>query len=146
MLAKCSENVLVALLLALSNLLLVPTLSSHVELTDYIFDVLVIITDSVTEEICSQCIQILHGRNRSNDPRLHYVFGYSNRVEGGWLQSVANPPNQSGSRIEDPQQATPARLPYALRKWEMVQEATPLIAENDTSLSLTLFGTREVVF
>lgn len=135
-----------ALLLALSNLLLIPSLSSHVELTDYILDVLTIITDSVAEEIRSQCIQILHDRNHSKDPRLQYVFGYSNRVESEWLQSVANPPNQSGFRIEDPQHATPARLPYSLRKWEMVQEATPLIAENDTSLSLTLFGTREVVF
>lgn len=133
-------------MLALSNLLLIPSLSAHVDIADYVFDVLTIITDSVAEEICFQCIQILRDRNHAKDPRLQYIFGYSNRVEGEWLQSVASPPNQSGFRIEDPQQATPARLPYALRRWEMVQEATPLIAENDTSLSLTLFGTREVVF
>lgn len=135
-----------ALLLALSNLLLLPSLSAHVEIADYVFDVLAIITDSVSDEICLQCIQILRDRNHAKDPRLQYIFGYNNRVEGEWLQSVVNPPHQSGSKMEDSQQATPPRLPYALRRWEMVQEATPLIAENDTSLSLTLFGTREVVF
>ena len=135
-----------ALLLALSNLLQLPSLSAHKEIADYVFDVLAIITDTVTDEICFQCLQILRDQNHAKDPRLQFIFGYSNRVEGEWLQSITNPSYQSGSRVEDPQQATLAGLPYALRRWEMVQEATPLIAENDTSLSLTLFGTREVVF
>lgn len=141
--AKCPESVLVALLLALSNLLLLPSLSAHAEITDYIFDVLAIITDTVTDEARFQCIQVLRNRNQTKDPRLQYIFGCSDRVEGEWLQSLATPP---GSRMEDTQRAPSARLPYPLRRWEMVQEATPLIAENDTSLSLTLFGTREVVF
>lgn len=133
-------------MLAMSNLLLLPSLSTHVEIADYVYDVLAIIADSIPDEICLQCIQTLRDQNHAKDPRLQYIFGYSNRIEGEWLRSVTNPPYQSGSRIEDAHQAIPTRLPYTLRRWEMVQEATPLIAENDTSLSLTLFGAREVVF
>jgi mediator of RNA polymerase II transcription subunit 12 len=33
--------------------------------------------------------------------------------------------------------------PYPLRRWEMLGEPTPNIGENDTSLSLTLFGARK---
>jgi mediator of RNA polymerase II transcription subunit 12 len=33
--------------------------------------------------------------------------------------------------------------PFALRRWEMLGEPTPNVGENDTSLSLTLFGARK---
>lgn len=135
-----------ALLLALSNLLLLPPISTHEDIADYVFDVLAILTDSVTDEVRSQCIQILRDRNQVKDSRLQFIFGYSERVEGEWLQSLTTPPYQPGSRAEETQQAAPIKLPYTVRRWEMVQEATPLIAENDASLSLTLFGAREVVF
>ena len=36
-------------------------------------------------------------------------------------------------------------LPFPLRRWEMVQDATPIIGENDTCLSLSLFGARKSV-
>lgn len=146
-LAKCPESVLVALLLALSNLLLLPSLSSHSDIANYAMDVLAIIADSVTEEARSQCIQALRDRNQAQDPRLQFIFGYSYRVEGEWLQSFPASPSQSGCKAEEMQRGQlPVRIPYVLRRWEMVQEATPLMGENDTSLSLSLFGAREVVF
>ena len=29
--------------------------------------------------------------------------------------------------------------PFVMRRWEMLSESTPIVGENDTSLSLTLF-------
>jgi hypothetical protein len=113
-------------------------------------------TDSATDEIRSKCIQVLIEKNQAKDPRLHFIFGFCDKLEGEWLQSFSFPSSssssalasQSGARGEEPQRAPPPtnKSPFHVRKWEMVQEATPLIAENDTSLSLTLFGAREVVF
>ncbi|KAK4495399.1 hypothetical protein PRZ48_013730 [Zasmidium cellare] len=35
-------------------------------------------------------------------------------------------------------------VPYPLRRWEIMSDATPTVGDNDTSLSLTLFGARKV--
>ncbi len=35
--------------------------------------------------------------------------------------------------------------PFRIRRWEMMHDVTPLSAENDTSISLTLFGARRSV-
>ena len=48
-------------------------------------------------------------------------------------------PNLSFSMTEQPSER------FQLRKWEMVQDTAPLVTENDTSLSLTLFGARKSV-
>jgi hypothetical protein len=145
-LARCPDNILVALLLTLSNLLLLPWLSAQAEIADHVFDVLAIITDSLTDEVRSQCIRVLRDRNQTKDSRLHFVFGHCEKSECGWLQSLLTSSHQLGSKGEETQQTPRAKFPYPLRRWEMVQEATPLVAENDTSISLALFGAREVVF
>ena len=41
--------------------------------------------------------------------------------------------------------ANESTQPFPLRKWEMMQDTTPLVMENDTSLSLALFGARKTV-
>ncbi|KAF2163113.1 hypothetical protein M409DRAFT_68735 [Zasmidium cellare ATCC 36951] len=35
-------------------------------------------------------------------------------------------------------------VPFPLRRWEIMSDATPAVGDNDTSLSLTLFGARKV--
>ncbi|KXT00562.1 hypothetical protein AC578_5231 [Pseudocercospora eumusae] len=35
-------------------------------------------------------------------------------------------------------------MPFALRRWEIMSDATPMVGDNDTSLSLSLFGARKV--
>ena len=56
-----------------------------------------------------------------------------------WLH-ITGPGNMSTSLAEN---LTP--IPFPFRRWEMVQDATPTIGENDTSLSLTFFGARKAV-
>ncbi|CAK1359716.1 unnamed protein product [Cercospora beticola] len=41
-------------------------------------------------------------------------------------------------------QGEPKVVPYTLRRWEMMSDATPSMGDNDTSLSLGLFGARKV--
>ncbi len=35
-------------------------------------------------------------------------------------------------------------MPFPLRRWEIMPDPTPVMGENDTSLSLGLFGARRV--
>lgn len=35
-------------------------------------------------------------------------------------------------------------VPFPLRRWEIMSDATPMVGDNDTSLSLSLFGARKV--
>lgn len=37
------------------------------------------------------------------------------------------------------------RQAFPIRRWETLPDATPLMTENDTSISLTLFGARKAV-
>ncbi|KAI5357591.1 Putative mediator complex, subunit Med12 [Septoria linicola] len=41
-------------------------------------------------------------------------------------------------------QGDPKVVPYMLRRWELMSDATPSMGDNDTSLSLGLFGARKV--
>ncbi len=147
---KISQNTLARLLITLSILLVNPILSSHPTLPSYIFDTLAYLTDLQTEETRSHCIRILRDQQRTKDPRLLFLFGYSESIENEWLQFVANPvsialdPRATAAALTAAV-ATPTMQPFPLRRWEMMQDATPLVTENDTSLSLTLFGARKAV-
>ena len=46
----------------------------------------------------------------------------------------------SSSRMDDNTKYTP----FSLRRWEIIPDATPSVGENDTCLSLSLFGARKV--
>ena len=149
---KFSQNTLARLLITLSILLVNPILSSHPTLPSYIFDTLTCLTDLQTEETRSHCIRILRDQQRTKDPRLLFLFGYSESTENEWLQLVANPiskaldPRATGAALGSAATiATPTTQPFPLRRWEMMQDATPLVTENDTSLSLTLFGARKAI-
>jgi len=43
-----------------------------------------------------------------------------------------------------PQQQKPLIVPYPIRHWEILPDAAPVLGENDTSLSLSLFGARRI--
>ena len=146
---KFPQSILARLLTSLSMLLINPAVSSHPILPSYIFDTLAILTDLQTEETRSRCIRTLRDQQRTKDPRLLFLFGYTESIENEWLQLVPNPNSTaSDARATGPAiagSATPATQAFPLRRWEMMQDATPLITENDTSLSLTLFGARKAV-
>lgn len=144
-LSRGSENGIISLVVALSLLLTHPSLHSCSELAEHVFDVLVLITDSLTDETRSQCFRTLRDKHRLKDPRLIFIFGYPENIESEWLQLSTASWAPSAIKSEGSTRSPMISHPFPLRKWEMMQEATPLTTENDTSLSLTLFGTRRAV-
>ena len=149
---KFSQIILGRLLVALSLLLIHPVMASHLTLPSYIFDTLALLTDLQSEETRSRCIRTLRDHHRTKDPRLLFLFGYSESIENEWLQllttatSTACESKAGGAGpVSTPLATSTTMQPFALRRWEMMQDATPMVTENDTSLSLTLFGARKAV-
>lgn len=145
--SKYPENTLISLLLAFSLLLIHPCLISRPDLAEHVFDVLTLLTDSLPDDARTQCIRTLRDQHHSQDPRLLFIFGFSSSIDSEWLQlsTTSSWPPSSAARTEESHPPAITRQPFHLRRWEMMQDATPLVTENDTSLSLTLFGARKAV-
>lgn len=143
--AKLSENNIVQLLVTLSLLLTHESLCSLQNLSEHVLDVLAILTDSLSEDTRSQCVRLLRDQYRTRDPRLLFLFGYSENAEGEWLQLMTSSLSASTAKNEGLVGPSESTQPFPFRKWEMMQDTTPLITENDTSLSLALFGARKTV-
>lgn len=140
---KSSQSFLFHLLMCLSLLLIHPILTSSYGLSNRIHDVLTLFSDSISDDTRSRCVRCLRDHHRTRDPRLRFIFGYSDVVESERLQFITKPLSAAESSLEGSTTAHPN--PYPLRRWEMMQDATPVATENDTSLSLTLFGSRKSV-
>ena len=144
---KFSQNTLYHIIMPLALLLIHPLLTSHPNLSNQIFDVLSLLSDSLSDDNRSRCIRALRDYHQTRDPRLRFIFGYAETVEKEWLQLVTKSTSAANeTKAEGTAAATStSTLPYSLRRWEMMQDATPVATENDTSLSLTLFGARKSV-
>lgn len=81
------------------------------------------------------------------DPRPDYLLGPSDKEASEYFHLIAHDFTSSGAR-RNPQavHTSPiqkhARTDFSFRKWEMMPDATSVPAENDTSLSMVLFGAR----
>ena len=139
------------ILVDLSLLMINPTLNCYPTLVTDIFDAIAVLSDSLTFESRLLCIYTIRDQHQLRDPRLQFLIGYSNDIEGDRLHLVTNvspststfTPNSNFYNANKPN--TTASIPLSLRKWEMVQDATPMVGENDTSLSLSLFGARKAI-
>ena len=140
------QSTLIQLHLSLTFLLIHPALNTNTSVTSRLHDTLLVLSDSLSEESRANCIRTLRDY-KIRDPRVCFVFGYSEPTDDEWLQAVTNPSTRSDSRPAGPssEQMLRAMQPYPVRRWEMMQDATPLMGVNDTSLSLTLFGARKAV-
>ncbi|KAL8733619.1 MAG: hypothetical protein Q9166_002029 [cf. Caloplaca sp. 2 TL-2023] len=130
-----SEDVITQLLILLSLLLVHPFPTTYAYLSNDIYDFLTVISDFIPPTIQARCIHILHHQHRLKDSRLHYVFAFSDATENTWLQLSTG---KSSVRH-------PASHHFPIRRWETMQDATPLMTENDTSISLSLFGVKKSV-
>lgn len=137
---RFSQSALFQILISLSRLLIHPFLAFHPTLPSYLFDTLALLSDSFSEDTRTRCIRTLRDRHHSQDPRLRFIFGYPETVDSEWLQLVTK-----SSTIAEAKSEGVVMQPYSLRRWEMMQDATPISTENDTSVSLTLFGARKSV-
>ena len=139
-----SQNTLYHILISLALLLIHPFLAFHPNLTNQLCDVLSLLSDCLSVDTRSRCIRALRDHHQTKDPRLRFIFGYPETVEKESLQLVTKSTSPSDGRGESAA-ATTSTKSFALRRWEMMQDATPVGTENDTSLSLTLFGARKSI-
>jgi mediator of RNA polymerase II transcription subunit 12, fungi type len=123
--SKTSSELRSRMLLSLSALLLELQTCAKPLLLQRMFDVAILLVDDLPDDARQNCIRSL--KDKTFNPRIEYIFGYS-APPNDWLQL-----SQSGKLV-----------PYPLRRWEILSEPTPIVGENDTSLSLTLFKARKV--
>lgn len=142
---RFSQHTLYQLLMSLALLSIHPFLSPHPTLPNELFDVLSLLSDCLSDDTRSRCIRTLRDYHQTRDPRLRFVFGYAETFEKEWLQLVTKSASIAETKADGTATATTITQPYPLRRWEMMQEATPVATENDTSLSLTLFGAKKSV-
>ncbi|CZS98208.1 related to SRB8-DNA-directed RNA polymerase II holoenzyme and Srb10 CDK subcomplex subunit [Rhynchosporium agropyri] len=112
---------------------------SITSLTAQTYDLALHLVDNLPEDIRQQCIRSL--RDTTSNPRIAYLFSVAaNPTE--WLvlsqkdrmNSVTGPDGRPAEKEKF--------VGFPLKRWEMLGEPTPNVGENDTSLSLTLFGAR----
>ncbi|KAL9125257.1 MAG: hypothetical protein Q9217_005515, partial [Psora testacea] len=110
-----------------------------------VFDVLSLLSDYLTEEGRIRCARAFYDKSKAKCRRLSFIFGYPESCESEWLQLVAKSSTFGAPDEKSPKDIAIVRQLYPLRRWEMVPDATPMCAENDTSLSLLFFGTKRSV-
>ena len=131
---KFSQPHLAQICLSLATLYLQATNSSCTSIADHAFDVLAIMSDGLAQETRSRIIRVLSNAQDLQDSRVHFIFGEDESSAGGERLRLVS---SVGSAQE-----TAKRHLYSLRHWEMMQDATPVVTENDTCLSLTLFAAK----
>ena len=145
----CPQTTLSQLSILLSRLMIYFLHLGQVALPEYIFDVLSILSDCLSEDSRTRYIDIMRSKYGITDPRLVALFGRSEDSGHAWhyLATGSTPPVRSESERKRLPGGPSSKIhkPFPLRRWEMMQDATPTRTETDTSLSLTLFGARQAI-
>jgi mediator of RNA polymerase II transcription subunit 12 len=115
-------------------------------LIEQTFDLALYLVDSLPDDVRQQCIRSL--RDTISNPRISYLFSIAANPSE-WLvvsqkeKSGPIAPGLSGPEARAMMGMEKEKItPFPLRRWEMLGDPTPNVGENDTSLSLTLFGAR----
>jgi len=113
-------------------------------LIEQTFDLALYLVDSLPDDVRQQCIRSL--RDTISSPQLHYIFSFAANPSE-WLvlsqkESIPVLSGGPGDGTDRRSQEKEKLTPFPLRKWELLGDSTPHFGENDTSLSLTLFGAR----
>jgi mediator of RNA polymerase II transcription subunit 12 len=137
-------------------------------LASRVFDLACLLVDNLSDEVRCQCIRVV---SASADARLRYIFSFGRNpsehlmlshrdkstVGSGGNTGTAGggsgrPPLGPGHLLGTPASLwaqtvqVPERLtPFHFRRWEMLNEPTPNVGENDTALSLGLFEARKIL-
>ena len=129
---QASQTLLSRLLFTLGLVLGSPAVTACTLLSTLILDLLALISDSLSVEARVYCIQLVRDQHHLQDPRLGFLLGFSEYKDKSSLKLVTG---ELGLRS----------VTFSLRRFEMVQDATPIMGENDTSLSLSLFEARKAL-
>ncbi|KAL8983564.1 MAG: hypothetical protein Q9177_004941, partial [Variospora cf. flavescens] len=130
-----SESKIRQVLVLLSILVVQPLPALYIHISNDICDFLVTLVEHLSPAMYSHCIHTLHNQYHINDSRFDYIYGYDGSKDNKWIQL----------QVEATSTRKAARQAFPIRRWETLPDATPLMTENDTSISLTLFGARKAV-
>jgi mediator of RNA polymerase II transcription subunit 12 len=124
--------------------------SPAANLFEHTFDLALVIVDNLSDDARLQCVRAV--KDSTSDARLRYLFSFApNPAENLVLAHREKPP--PGMGINERRAMAlglglgmmPEKLsPFVMRRWEILNEPTPNIGENDTSLSLHLFEARKI--
>ncbi|KAJ1335659.1 mediator of RNA polymerase II transcription subunit 12 [Microdochium nivale] len=123
----------------------------YASLSQRTFDVALVTADMLSEEVRLQCVRVV--KDATSDVRVRYLLSFSaNPADTFMLAHREKPPPGLSDRERRAMMLglglsgmLPERLsPFTFRRWEILSEPTPIVGENDTSLSLTLFDARKL--
>ena len=135
------QDTLLRIMLSLGFLLINSRCSHLSAVAGDILDVLYLLSDSLDDDSYSRCTRLMQERSMWRDHRLEYVLGPPITEANDWFKLALH----SSFLVETTTSRTilakngVVTQPFSHRRWEMVSNVTPLIATNDTSLSLVLF-------
>ncbi|KAL2758442.1 hypothetical protein ACRALDRAFT_2040624 [Sodiomyces alcalophilus JCM 7366] len=120
-------------------------------LRESILDLALVLVDNLPEDARQKCVRaLLTGGSLQNpvtsDARLRYLFSYTPRWMEQFMLAHRLPSSGMATTHVPPRPRMPISIqgsekltPYVFRRWEMLSEPTPIVGENDTALSLSLF-------
>jgi len=117
------------------------------DLLQYLMDVIGTIVTPLSQSSISRVIDDLPKEIRRN-PRIKFLLGIQDQPDA-WLHitqslTTSTPKPGSSARPELPSQGTRITVPFPLRRWELLPDATTNVDANDTALSLSLFDARKL--
>ncbi|TQS39095.1 hypothetical protein Golomagni_00384 [Golovinomyces magnicellulatus] len=113
------------------------------DLIEQTYDLALHFVDYLSDDVRQQCIRSLH--DAGSNSHISYLFSHVlNPSEHMVLCQKEGFFNLHSNEIHDDASSTGKEklVPFSMRRWEILGESTPNVGENDTSLSLTLFGAR----
>lgn len=145
---KLPQQILICLTVSLSRILLDEMIQPHDRISLRTFGAIALVSEPLTDQARLRCFHIIQDEHGLHDERITFLLGPTANENGAVLQSVVESSRSSeGLRTPDflSDQKSGRMRPFYLKSWELVQDAAPSINENDTSLSLALFGARKRV-
>ncbi|PKS09373.1 hypothetical protein jhhlp_003987, partial [Lomentospora prolificans] len=117
-------------------------------LAEQVLDVAMVLVDGLPDEARAHCCRLVliseptALQNASSDPRLRYLLSYM-PPQDNLMLSPRNRMSMQGGSTRTAMLGAPGQaeklMPFSYRRWEVLNEPTPNVGENDTSPSLTLF-------
>ncbi|KAL7621110.1 RNA polymerase II mediator complex subunit [Parahypoxylon ruwenzoriense] len=118
------------------------------QLGEKALDIALALVDGLPEDARLLCVRAV--KDATSDSRIRYLFSFApNPAEDLMLAHREKPPQGIHERralaLGIGMGMIPEKLtPFLFRRWEILNEPTPNVGENDTSLSLTLFDARKI--
>ena len=140
-----SQDTLSRIMLLLGLLLTNTGCSRLSAIAENILDVLYLLIDSLDNDSRPGCPLLMQDHYLGAYLHFEYDFSAPTTKTNDWLKLLSNSSFSSETATAKTTWNSSPQKPFSYRMWEMMSDATPIIAMNDTSLSLVLFGARKSV-